>query len=252
MKTQSFPISFFVTTVYDIYVHKHFSYPHNKRKRKNQLLTSSAAAALRAFALRVSTCNSRFRIFAFASRSSVLSRSLSSCRAGAATEALPSYKIRPISLISTSNFVHERRTERTSEMYVDAEREGGITSAGVKGAETEVDRGSLATLVNGGAMIGDKDGVCADCGDGAVEDRVGPGPGPGAGPEPKLGREVEDAEAAAETAPVSRETSLREIALPEKNSPAVREGSIEGAGGKMSDWKESDFVGTLRVSCVVT
>ncbi len=56
-------------------------------------------------------------------------------------------------------------------MYVDAEREGGITSAGVKGAETEVDRGSLATLVNGGAMIGDKDGVCADCGDGAVEDR---------------------------------------------------------------------------------
>ncbi len=126
-------------------------------------------------------------------------------------------------------------------------------SAGVKGAETEVDGGSLATLVNGGAMIGDKDGVYADCGDGtaAVEERVGPGPGPGAGPEPRLGREVEDAEAAAETAPVSRETSLRETALPEKNSLAVREGSIEGAGGKMSDWNESDFVGTLRVSCVV-
>ncbi len=43
-----------------------------------------------------------------------------------------------------------------------AEQEGGIcTSAGVKGTETEVDGGSLATLVNGGAMIGDKDGVCA-------------------------------------------------------------------------------------------
>jgi hypothetical protein len=129
-------------------------------------------------------------------------------------------------------------------MYVDAEREGRIcTSAGVKGAETEVDGGSLATLVSGGAMIGDKDGVCAGCGDGAVEERVGPGPGPGAGPEPRPGREVEDAEAAAETAPVLRETSLRETALPEKNSPAVREGSIEGAGGKMSDWNESDFCG---------
>jgi len=30
--------------------------------------------------------------------------------------------------------------------------------------------------------------------------------------------------------------------LPERNSPAVSEGSVEGAGGKMpvSDWKESD------------
>ena len=40
---------------------------------------------------------------------------------------------------------------------------------------------------------------------------------------------------------MSRETSLREIGLPEKNSPAVREGSIDGAGGKMSDWNESDW-----------
>jgi len=31
------------------------------------------------------------------------------------------------------------------------------------------------------------------------------------------------------------------MGLPEKNSPDVREGSIEGAGGKMSDWNESDF-----------
>ncbi len=30
----SFFFSFFVTTVYDIYVHKHFSYPRNKRKRR--------------------------------------------------------------------------------------------------------------------------------------------------------------------------------------------------------------------------
>lgn len=35
--------------------------------------------------------------------------------------------------------------------------------------------------------------------------------------------------------PLSRLTSLREGGLPEKNSPAVREGSEEGAGGKMSD-----------------
>jgi hypothetical protein len=128
----------------------------------------------------------------------------------------------------------EKKRERTSEMYVDAEREGGVCTAGVKGAEAEVGGGSLATLVSDGAMTGDKDGVCADCGAGAVEERVGPGP------EPELGKEVDDA-AVEETAPVSRETSLSEMALPEKNSPDVREGSIEGAGGKMSDWNESDF-----------
>jgi hypothetical protein len=129
-------------------------------------------------------------------------------------------------------------------MYVDAEREGGIcTSAGVKGAgagaEVEVDGGSLATLVSDGAMTGDEDGVCADCGWGAVEERVGPGP------EPELGKEVDDA-AAEETAPVSRETRLSVMALPEKNSPDVRQGSIEGAGGKMSDWNESDLRGTMN------
>jgi hypothetical protein len=85
-------------------------------------------------------------------------------------------------------------------------------------------------------MIGDKDGVCADCGAGAVDERVGPG----TEPEPGVGRGVEDA-AAEETAPVSSETSLRETALSVKNSPAVSEGSIEGAGGKISDWNESDY-----------
>ncbi len=47
--------------------------------------------------------------------------------------------------------------------------------------------------------------------------------------------------AVADTAPVSRETSLRETGLlPEKNSPAVREGWIDGACGNMWDWNESD------------
>ena len=82
-------------------------------------------------------------------------------------------------------------------------------------------------------MIGDMDaGDCADCGADAVAVRVGPGPGP-------VGIEVDDA--VADTAPVSSETSLSETGLPEKYSPDVREGSIEGAGGKMSDWNESDF-----------
>ena len=128
-------------------------------------------------------------------------------------------------------------------MYLDAKREGGIcTSAGEGGvgayanAEADAGGGSLETLVSGGAMIGDIEaGECADCGADAVDDRVGPGLGPD-------GKEGDDAAAAAETAPVSSETSLSETALPEKNSPAEREGSIEGAGGKMSDWNESDFL----------
>jgi hypothetical protein len=52
-----------------------------------------------------------------------------------------------------------------------------------------------------------------------------------------------DVGAAADTAPVSSETYLSAMGFPEKNSPAVREGSMEGAGGKMSDWNESDCVG---------
>lgn len=41
------------------------------------------------------------------------------------------------------------------------------------------------------------------------------------------------------TVPSPRPTSLRGAVLPLKNSAAVREGSTEGAGGYMSDWKES-------------
>ena len=66
----------------------------------------------------------------------------------------------------------------------------------------------------------------------------------------RVGSEREDA-AAVDTAPVSRETNLRETGLPEKNSPAVREGSIDGASGKMSDWNESDLR-KLSVSVLVT
>jgi hypothetical protein len=40
--------------------------------------------------------------------------------------------------------------------------------------------------------------------------------------------------------PVDRSTRMRGADLPEKNSAAVREDSIEGAGGNMSAWNESD------------
>lgn len=41
--------------------------------------------------------------------------------------------------------------------------------------------------------------------------------------------------------PSSRLTSFRDGSLPEKNSPALKEGSEDGARGKISDWKESDY-----------
>jgi hypothetical protein len=41
--------------------------------------------------------------------------------------------------------------------------------------------------------------------------------------------------------PSARLTSLSAATLPLKNSAALREGSIEGAGGKISDWKESAY-----------
>jgi hypothetical protein len=64
--------------------------------------------------------------------------------------------------------------------------------------------------------------------DGAAEASVGGnalGIAPGGGPEMVL--------------PSARLTSLTAATLPLKNSAALREGSIEGAGGKISDWKES-------------
>ena len=44
----------------------------------------------------------------------------------------------------------------------------------------------------------------------------------------------------AEIAPFSRLTTFRLMAFPWKKSPADTAGSAEGAGGKMSDWNESD------------
>lgn len=41
---------------------------------------------------------------------------------------------------------------------------------------------------------------------------------------------------------MSRSTSFGWAVLPEKNSAAVSAGSREGAGGKMSDWKESAYM----------
>jgi len=106
------------------------------------------------------------------------------------------------------------------------------TEAGVE-AEAEAGGGSLATLVSFGAMTGERDGVCAGCGAGAVAERVGACTAAAIG-------EGADTGAAVETAPVSSETYLSATGLPEKNSPAERQGSMEGADGKMSDWNESD------------
>ncbi len=59
--------------------------------------------------------------------------------------------------------------------------------------------------------------------------------GVGAEPEPE----------AEKTEPSSPSTSFGSGVLPEKNSAAVSAGSAEGAGGKMSDWKESEGVSGL-------
>ena len=121
-------------------------------------------------------------------------------------------------------------------MY-DVEREGGSrTSDGDVGvgayvdaeaeAEAETGVGSLEILVIGGAT-GESDGAEAGCGVAAVVERLGT----------STGAATADA---ADTVPVSSETYLSEMAFPEKNSPAESEGSMEGAGGNMSDWNESD------------
>ena len=44
-----------------------------------------------------------------------------------------------------------------------------------------------------------------------------------------------------EITPLSRSTNLGAAVFPEKNSEAVSAGSSDGAGGKMSDWKDSDW-----------
>jgi len=51
----------------------------------------------------------------------------------------------------------------------------------------------------------------------------------------------------AKVAPLSRLTRLGVTDLPEKNSPAEREASTDGAGGKMSDWKLSAWELILSV-----
>ena len=62
-----------------------------------------------------------------------------------------------------------------------------------------------------------------------------------------LGAIVAGKAVAALVTPLSRSTTLRVISSrPEKNSPAVREGSVLGAGGKMSAWKESALRGTTK------
>jgi hypothetical protein len=82
-----------------------------------------------------------------------------------------------------------------------------------------------------GGATGERDGGDAGWEIGAVVDRVGTA----------AANAGADVASAVETAPVSSDTNLSETALPEKNSPAVIDGSIDGAGGKMSDWNESDY-----------
>lgn len=55
----------------------------------------------------------------------------------------------------------------------------------------------------------------------------------------RLEAEAEGREAGETAAPSARLISLSAGSLPLKYSAAEREGSIEGAGGKMSDWNES-------------
>lgn len=75
-------------------------------------------------------------------------------------------------------------------------------------------------------------GAGAGAGVGAEVVLVGVGTGAGVG--------IERGAVPAETAPSSRETYLGAAVLPAKNSAAVSAGSADGAGGKMSDWNESD------------
>ena len=169
----------------------------------------------------------------------MFSRSLSCCTTAAAA-ALASYFRKRKG--SQKKKVYQIGNTRTSEE--DVEREGGsrvengCVSMGGVGADGERGVGSLATLVMGGAKGGESAGAGASTGADA---------GAGAGAlAVRVGRGTEASAAAAAVMPVSRETSLREIGLPVKNSLAEREGSIDGAGGKMSDWKDSDLLGCVQ------
>ncbi len=106
----------------------------------------------------------------------------------------------------------------------------------------ETDRDSERVGSGGGAATGDGAGSSRAMGAGAG---AGAGAAAGGGAEVVLvgaGVGTEMGAEPAEIEPSSSETSLGAAFLPEKNSAAVRAGSAEGAGGKMSDWKESDCV----------
>ena len=127
------------------------------------------------------------------------------------------------------------------------ERAGVLTSAGAEGAkvffgsETEIATGggaaagvgaeALNVLVGWMAEGGDTEAVTGVAGVAAENDGTALGGGP------------------ARMDPLSRLTSLRGTTLPLKNSEALREGSIEGAGGKMSDWNESACQDRYQIIC---
>lgn len=86
---------------------------------------------------------------------------------------------------------------------------------------------------------GEGSGTCAGAGGGALSDFVAIGKAVGVG----VGAwawcpDMLD--------PVERSTRMRGADLPEKNSAAVREDSVDGAGGNISAWKESACVNVVR------
>lgn len=109
----------------------------------------------------------------------------------------------------------------------------GVDAAG-DGSGTTTGEGAWA----GAALLEVNDLVgCADAGVvgvGAAESGVA-----GAALTFRLEAEAEGRELAVTAAPSARLMSLRVGSLPLKNSAADTEGSIDGAGGKMSDWNES-------------
>lgn len=99
------------------------------------------------------------------------------------------------------------------EMFAGGEIDGGDATTG---AGAGVGVGTLAALA-GAAAAG------AGAGAGAVLVLVATGVDVGTG--------MGDEEVPEKTAPFSRLTSLGGAVLPEKNSPAVKDGSADGAGG---------------------